>query len=131
VFRKIFGRETPQPPQPAPATDFTDQRIRELEASLRESQLECKRLTTRNSDLFQQNQDLMAAGPGLSEPQKVELQRKEKEYQDMHRQISRIALYLRNHFQKEIDRGDHAGMDLAEVVTMYLGRVLKQREDVQ
>lgn len=67
----------------------------------------------------------------LTDVQVEENKKIHQENIDYKNTMDKIALFLREHYQKEINLGQHAGFkDLADCVVFYLGkeRVLTQKE---
>jgi hypothetical protein len=55
-----------------------------------------------------------------SELNEIATIRQERQY--MKEREDKLALFLREHYKREISMGQHGGMDLVDVVIKYLGR---------
>lgn len=74
-----------------------------------------------NNDLNFQVRELLSSHP-ITATELAEIARIRAEHLALIETQNTIALYLRNFYADEIERGDHAGMALETVVKMYLGR---------
>jgi hypothetical protein len=45
-----------------------------------------------------------------------------RQIREMKADLDQIALYLRHHYQREIESGLHAGRRLGDIITLYLAR---------
>jgi hypothetical protein len=90
---------------------------------------EIARLERLNSDQDVQIRALLASGASLADVEQYA--RTKKEYDLMKADTDKIAMFLREHTEKQISEGRHSGMTLAEVCIMYMKRGLSQREAVQ
>lgn len=74
-----------------------------------------------NTDLNAQVQDSLKRR-AITPEEEADIKRIRQEHESLNKQIVEITIFLRNNFAQEIARGDHAGMTLAQVVCMYIGR---------
>jgi hypothetical protein len=86
-------------------------------------------LALENSALRERNADLVGQIERLSQSRMIgvseesDMTRIRVEHAAMRTEQNELALYFREHFREEIDRGDHQGMTLSKIVQMYLSRV--------
>ena len=79
----------------------------------------------RNVDLAAQVQELCGLnGTKLMTPAQLEgIATMRAEHAEMAAEQRKIGLYLRREFAAEIERGEHAGMSLSDLLIKYLSRV--------
>lgn len=104
------------------ATKATRKQVTKISAALDPLALENSALRERNEDLVGQIERLSQSRM-IGPTEEVDMQRIRAEHAAMRTEQNELGLYLRNHFQEEIDRGDHHGMTLSKIVQMYLSRV--------
>ena len=75
-------------------------------------------------DLDAANQDIreLRRGKKLLKSEIEEITRIRQERTDMKEREDKLALFLREHYSREISLGQHTGLDLVDVVIRYLGR---------
>lgn len=88
-----------------------------------------KSLRAENAGLRERNADLVAQlaeakSSTLMTPAQLQaIATMRAEHAEMTAEQRKIALFLRDNFRAEIERGEHAGMSLSEVLIKYLARV--------
>src|SRR5277367_2365857 len=80
-----------------------------------------------NKDLNQQVQDSLTR-KSITPAELEEITRIRGEHSRLLKEQAEIIVYMRDNFATEMARGDHAGMTLAQIVTMYMGRAKMMRE---
>jgi hypothetical protein len=106
--------------------DFTKGFFRSRAGLLREMSA----LRELNKDLNQQVQDGLKR-QAITPAELEEITRIRKEHAALLKEQAEIIVYMRNNFAAEMARGDHGGMTLAQIVTMYMGRAKMMREPLQ
>jgi hypothetical protein len=67
----------------------------------------------------------------ITPQEESEIARLRQEHDRLVKEQAEIVVFLRNNFPKEILRGDHLGMSLAQVVCMYMGQARILKDPVQ
>jgi hypothetical protein len=95
--------------------------LRRAHKHLAESNRIIASLRETNRDLDAQVRELLSSHP-ITAAELSEISRIRAEHLSLIETQNAIAVYLRNFYADEIERGDHAGMELETLVKMYLGR---------
>ena len=112
------------PKQPLPVNRNTAKTLIELRESLRQTQFDYEVAQNRIKDLQTQ---LVEARQSVTvtSTQTEEMQRIRAEHTQLHNQVSKLVLWLRNNRTTELERGDFQGQDIMDVVIGMLAKVPK------
>lgn len=125
--KKIDSDLIPEPAKTtAPGTE-TETQLRDV---VRIQKAHIRKLQDENADLKGQNLEYRKSRV-LSPEEDAIFTQMRADNQALLDQQNKLALWLRNNKGPEIDAGKHNGMDLSDIIIMYLGQTIPDRQVIQ